>query len=209
MVHLTLLATIKNQRQTDKSNVSSKTGKYCYGEAPTTYLSSLASSLADSFVLCSWNETVSSQKKAKSFVFPCTLPWLLITPGTRRGSRNSPEARRVHRIVMVPSDGCGKKLTDLPHAVLKALRFQTVWHFSRLNPSLRFTATKRILRWQEVEETRMFSRHVTAAMSVPLNKGVLAILVSQTNPLGIKLSSYVSIEKHADWSREWTKWSQD
>ena len=48
----------------------------------------------------------------------------------------------------------------------------------------------------------MFSRDVTAAMLVSLNKGTAATLVSPTNHLGIELYSYakefsfVLVEKH-------------
>ena len=51
---------------------------------------------------------------------------------------------------------------------------------------------------------RAFSRDVTAAMLVSLNKGTAAILVSPTNPSGIELYScanvlfcFVSVEKRA------------
>ena len=40
---------------------------------------------------------------------------------------------------------------------------------------------------------RVFSRDVTAAMLVSLNKGVAAMLVSQTNPPGIELCSYGNV----------------
>ena len=39
-------------------------------------------------------------------------------------------------------------------------------------------------------ECRVFSRDVTAAMLVSLNKGTAAMLVSPTNPLGIELYFY-------------------
>ena len=49
---------------------------------------------------------------------------------------------------------------------------------------------------------RVFSCDVTAAMLVTLNKGMAAMSVSPTNPLGIQLHSYanvffVLVEKHA------------
>ena len=49
---------------------------------------------------------------------------------------------------------------------------------------------------------RVFSRDVTAAVLVSLNKGTAAMLVSPTNPLGIELIlmqtfSFVLAEKHA------------
>ena len=49
---------------------------------------------------------------------------------------------------------------------------------------------------------RVFSRDVTAAMLGALNKGMAAMLVSPTNPLGIELYSYASVffvlvQKHA------------
>ena len=40
---------------------------------------------------------------------------------------------------------------------------------------------------------RVFSRDVTAAMLVSLNKGTAAMLVSPTNPLGIELYSYANV----------------
>jgi len=44
----------------------------------------------------------------------------------------------------------------------------------------------------------VFSRDVTAAMLVSLNKETVAMLVSQTNPLGIQLYSCANeLEKHA------------
>ena len=49
---------------------------------------------------------------------------------------------------------------------------------------------------------RVFSRDITAAMLVTLNKGMAVMSVSLTNPLGIQLHSYANIffvlvEKHA------------
>ena len=56
---------------------------------------------------------------------------------------------------------------------------------------------------------RVFSRDVTAAMLVSLNKGKAAMLVSPINPPGIEFYSYafymfpfVLVEKHVHWSRE-------
>ena len=40
---------------------------------------------------------------------------------------------------------------------------------------------------------RVFSRDVTAAMLVSLNKGTAAMLVSPTNPPGIELYSYANV----------------
>ena len=40
---------------------------------------------------------------------------------------------------------------------------------------------------------RVFSRDVTTAMLVSLNKGTAAILVSQSNPSGIELYSFVNV----------------
>ena len=40
---------------------------------------------------------------------------------------------------------------------------------------------------------RVFSRDVTVAMLVSLNKGIVAMLVSPANPLGIELYSYANI----------------
>ena len=40
---------------------------------------------------------------------------------------------------------------------------------------------------------RVFSRDVTAAMLVSLNKGTAAMLVSQSNPPGIELYSYANV----------------
>ena len=51
----------------------------------------------------------------------------------------------------------------------------------------------------------MFSRDVTAAMLVSLNKGKAAMLVSPINPPGIEFYSYanvVLVEKHVHRSRE-------
>ena len=46
---------------------------------------------------------------------------------------------------------------------------------------------------------RVFSRDVTAAMLVSLNKGTTVMLVYPTNPTGIELYSYTFalVEKHA------------
>ena len=54
---------------------------------------------------------------------------------------------------------------------------------------------------------RVFSRDVTAAMLVSLNKGTAAMLVSPINPQGIEFYSYANVsffwvKKHAHWSRE-------
>ena len=40
---------------------------------------------------------------------------------------------------------------------------------------------------------RVFSRDVTAAMLVSLNKGTAAMLVSATNPLGIELFCHANV----------------
>ena len=40
---------------------------------------------------------------------------------------------------------------------------------------------------------RVFSRDVMTAMLVSLNKGMAAMLVSQTNPPGIQLNSYANV----------------
>ena len=49
-------------------------------------------------------------------------------------------------------------------------------------------------------DNRVFSRDVTAAMFLSLNKGTAAMLVSPTNPLGIELYSYASVFFCFSWS---------
>ena len=58
-----------------------------------------------------------------------------------------------------------------------------------------------------MELYRVFSRDVTAAMLVSLNKREVAMLVSPTSPPGIDLYSYANaffclVKKHTHWSRE-------